>query len=184
MKQVKSSSHRVLTSFVFRPVFRLLFITVLASLLSACGWHLKGQVDLPVKYRLLDTQLQNATQTSQRWIEQNLLSNGVTLSAEAPYTLRIVSETANKRTLSVTGNAKASEYELIQSLQFLVEDQKGQVLTPIVNIESFRTLLYDADAVLGKAQEESALRQEMQKDNASKLLLRLKNLQLNPVPES
>lgn len=184
MKQLASCSNSAVVMRGSHSLFRFLFTTLLISLLSACGWHLKGQVDLPIKYRVLNTQLQTASQFSQSWIEQNLLSNGVTLSAEAPYTLRIVSESASKRTLSVTSNAKASEYELIQALQFVIEDQQGQALTPVVNIESFRTLLYDADAVLGKAQEESALRQEMQKDNASKLLLRLKNLPLTPVTES
>ncbi|MGB3665953.1 MAG: hypothetical protein WA963_03240, partial [Bermanella sp.] len=58
-------------------------ITFLASLLvflSACGFHLRGQVDLPVGLRILDLNAQLADNLTQNILRQSLLSNGVTLS--------------------------------------------------------------------------------------------------------
>ena len=47
-----------------------------------------------------------------------------------------------------------------------------------VEIKSFRTQQYDADAAIGKAQEETNMRREMKFDNANKVLLRLKALKI------
>lgn len=157
---------------------KITFLASLFVLLSACGWHLRGQVDLPLALRILDLNVTAADYTTQSALKQALLSNGVTLSAEADYQLKVLSERANKRTLAVTSNAKASEYELIQTLSFVLLDSKGQVVSDEVEIKSFRTQQYDADAAIGKAQEETNMRREMKFDNANKLLLRLKALKI------
>ncbi len=50
-----------------------------------------------------------------------------------------------------------------------------------MEVTTYRTQLYDTEAVIGKAQEEKNLRRQMKRDNASKLLQRLKNIVLKPV---
>ncbi len=149
-------------------------------MVTACGWHLRGQVELPVNLRILDLQTQAVDHTTQSIIRQALLSNGVTLSPDAPYQLVILTETSKKRTLAVTDNAKASEYELIQTLQFVLRDHEGQDLSNDIEIKSYRTLLYDATVVIAKAQEERNLRRQMKQDNANKLLRRLQKLVFMP----
>jgi len=158
-------------------------ITFLASLLvflSACGFHLRGQVDLPVGLRILDLNAQLADNLTQNILRQSLLSNGVTLSADAPYTLKILNESGDRRVLTVTSNAKASEYELIQNLTFELLDTKGNSISKAQTITSYRTLQYDASAEIGKAQEETNLRREMKQSNAYNVLLRLKAIKLPP----
>jgi LPS-assembly lipoprotein len=158
-------------------------ITFLASLLvflSACGFHLRGQVDLPVGLRILDLDAQQADTLTQNILRQSLLSNGVTLSGDAPYTLKILNESGDRRVLTVTSNAKASEYELIQNLTFELLDTKGDAVSDAQTITSYRTLQYDASAEIGKAQEEANLRREMKQSNAYNVLLRLKAIKLLP----
>tara|TARA_B100001063_G_scaffold240888_1_gene266807 strand:- start:640 stop:1143 length:504 start_codon:yes stop_codon:yes gene_type:complete len=158
-------------------------ITFLASLLvflSACGFHLRGQVDLPVGLRILDLNAQLADNLTQNILRQSLLSNGVTLSVDAPYTLKILNESGDRRVLTVTSNAKASEYELIQNLTFELLDTKGNSVSEAQTITSYRTLQYDASAEIGKAQEETNLRREMKQSNAYNVLLRLKAIKLPP----
>ena len=158
-------------------------ITFLASLLvflSACGFHLRGQVDLPVGLRILDLDAQQADTLTQNILRQSLLSNGVTLSGDAPYTLKVLNESGDRRVLTVTSNAKASEYELIQNLTFELLDTKGDAVSDAQTITSYRTLQYDASAEIGKAQEEANLRREMKQSNAYNVLLRLKAIKLLP----
>ena len=158
-------------------------ITFLASLLvflSACGFHLRGQVDLPVGLRILDLDAQQADTLTQNILRQSLLSNGVTLSGDAPYTLKVLNESGDRRVLTVTSNAKASEYELIQNLTFELLDTKGDAVSDAQTITSYRTLQYDASAEIGKAQEEANLRREMKQSNAYNVLLRLKAIKLPP----
>ena len=172
------SSKTILASFVYRPAYGLLIISLLCSLVSACGFHLRGQVDLPVGLRILNLEAQAAEAMTQNLLRQSMLSNGVTLSQDAPYTLKIISESGNRRVLSVTSNAKASEYELTQNLSFKLLNAEGEAVSEEINITSYRTLQYDADAEIGKAQEEANLRREMKQNNAYNVLMRLKAIKL------
>lgn len=155
---------------------KITFLASLLILLSACGWHLRGQVNMPVALRILDLNVSSVDFVSQNAIKQSLLSNGVTLSQDADYELRILKEESGKRTLAVTSNAKASEYELVQSLTFQLFDTDKQAISEALTVSTYQTLLYDADAEIGKAQEEQNLRIEMKQSNAYKMLLRLKNI--------
>lgn len=161
-----------------KNVIRISILTFLVTLLSACGFHLRGQVDLPVGLRILNLDAQAAETMTQNLLRQSMLSNGVTLSKDAPYTLKIISESGNRRVLSVTSNAKASEYELTQNLSFKLLDANGEAVSEELNITSYRTLQYDADAEIGKAQEEANLRREMKQNNAYNVLIRLKAIKL------
>lgn len=160
--------------------YKTLLLTALLLITTACGFHLRGQVDLPVALRILNLDAQQADPLTQNLLRQSLLSNGVTLSNDAPYTLQILNEKGDRRVLTVTSNAKASEYELIQSLSFKLLDAKGRDASDELNITTYRTLQYDASAEIGKAQEEANLRREMKQYNAYNVLLRLKAVNLKP----
>ena len=153
-------------------------LLVLTLFMVGCGWHLKGQVELPIGLRILNLDASAVSFDTQKLLKQALLSNGVTLALDAPYTLKILQDTAKKRTLAVTSNAKASEYELIQTLKFVLLDDQGEALGVPLEVVTYRTQLYDVNAVIGKAREEQNLRRQMKRDNASKLLQRLQKVSL------
>jgi LPS-assembly lipoprotein len=159
----------------------LLTVTTLAILLTACGWHLRGQVDVPVAFRILNVDVSKVDFISQNAIKQSMLSNGITLADDAPFTLVVLDEAATRRALAVTSNAKASEYELSQSLTFVLQNSEGQVVSDELEVVSYQTLQYDAEAEIGKAQEEQNLRIDMKQANAYKMLLRLKAVKLKPI---
>ncbi len=159
-------------------ILRQNILILFTLLMVGCGWHLKGQVELPIGMRILNLEASAISYDSQKLLKQALLSNGVTLAHDANYTLKIIQETAKKRTLAVTGNAKASEYELIQTLSFVLLDNEGQTLSDTLEVTTYRTQQYDVDAVIGMAQEEKNLRRQMKRDNASKLLQRLQKVSL------
>ena len=158
--------------------FKLLSIALMITITSACGWQLRGQVDIPAALRILDVNVSTVDLDSKNAIKQSLLSNGVTISQDGQYTLNIIKETSGKRTLAVTSNAKASEYELIQTLEFQLLNAEQQAVSEILTVTTYQTLLYDADAEIGKAQEEQNLRFDMKLSNAYKMLLRLKSVKL------
>jgi len=164
----------------------LITITLIA-LLSACGWHLRGQANIPPALRILDVNMAKADFTTQKLLKNAFKSNNVTISADASYKLLIVKDEAKKRTLSVSSSAKASEFELQQVLTFKLLNDEGQSLTEDLQIKSYRTQQYDADASAGKAQEEARIRRELKRDNVNKLLLKLQATkvdQLQPMVEA
>lgn len=157
----------------------ILALMIMSLLLSACGWHLRGQADIPLSLRILHVEYGAADFTTQKLLKQSLLSNGVTLAADAEYILRITEDSSDRRTLSVTDSAKASEYELLQTLSFVLLNRQGQALMQPAVLKTYRSLLYDANAAIGKAQEEANLRREMKRDNVNKLLLRLQAIKVD-----
>ena len=159
----------------------LLTVTTLTILLTACGWHLRGQVDVPVAFRILNLDVSKVDFISQNAIKQSMLGNGITISDDAKYTVVLLDEAATKRALAVTTNAKASEYELSQSLTFELQDSEGLTVSDKLEVVTYQTLEYDASAEIGKAQEEKNLRLDMKQANAYKLLLRLKAIKLKAV---
>lgn len=156
-----------------------LVYALLASLLvlTACGWQLRGQVNLPAPLRILAVENQGADKVTDNYVQQALLSNGVTISEDADYQLTLVNEKNSRRVLAVTSNAKASEYELKQSLTAQLRKGDWQ---ETIEVSSYRTQLYDAAAEIGKAQEAAELRADMRRENANRLLRRLQNLKLEP----
>ena len=157
---------------------------LIVTLLSACGWHLRGQANIPPALRILNVDMANADFTTQKLLKNALKNNNVTIASDASYKLLIVKEESKKRTLSVTSSAKASEYELLQVLTFKLLNDEGQALTENLEIKSYRTQQYDADASAGKAQEEVQIRRELKRDNVNKLLLKLQATkvdQLKPI---
>ncbi len=159
-------------------------LLLLTLVMVGCGWHLKGQVELPIGLRILNIEASAVGFDTQKLLKQAFLANGVTLALDAPYTLKILQDTAKKRTLAVKNNGKASEYELIQILSFMVLDDQDVALTSTIDVISYRTQLYDNEAVIGKAQEEKNLRRQMKRDNASKLLQRLQKVTLERTESS
>lgn len=154
------------------------------TLLTACGWHLRGQANIPPALRILDVNMASADFTTQKLLKNALKNNNVVISADASYKLVIVKDEAKKRTLSVTSSAKASEFELMQILTFKLMNDEGQALTQDLQIKSYRTQQYDANASAGKAQEETQIRRELKRDNVNKLLLKLQATkvdQLKPI---
>lgn len=164
--------------------YKALFLTFLITLTTACGWHLRGQANIPPALRILDVNMAKADFTTQKLLKNAFKNNNVTISSDASYKLVIVKEESKKRTLSVTSSAKASEYELLQVLTFKLLNDEGQALTADLEIKSYRTQQYDADASAGKAQEEVQIRRELKRDNVNKLLLKLQATkvdQLKPI---
>lgn len=141
--------------------------------LSGCGFHLRGTVDYPpaMKTTYIEGSL---TSVMVRDLRLSLEASGarVVNSADAAgATLHILSETFDRRVLSVQSNAQVSEYELIYRVQYSVTRADGAQLLAPQDIQVSRDYRYDPNQVLGSTSEESLLREEMQRD-AAQLILR------------
>lgn len=156
-----------------------IIIMLMASMLSACGFHLRGDVALAPQLARIHIQGADPYDPLVRDLTRALTSAGSTVvadPAEATAVLQIVSNSAARRVLSVQTTGKVQEYELYQTLEFRVRDAAGRELLDAQRLELTRDYLYDADDVLGKAGEEETLRRDMRRDLVRLALLRLEAL--------
>jgi LPS-assembly lipoprotein len=148
------------------------------SLLSACGFQLRGDY-------LLDDELQTLYVSSSdihgeltRLVKLSLTRNQVNVlkrsKADIPE-LRILSDKLDRRTLSLFSNGQVAEYELIYSVHYQVrftgEDAKD------FRFELYRDYQDDPNLALAKSRELALLLSEMRASAADKILRDLARIQ-------
>ena len=161
-----------LTSKRFTLMLRKLAIAVLTtSLLSACGFQLRGDYLLDDKLQTLYVSSSDVHGELTRLVKLNLSHNQVKVLhhsvVDAPE-LRIVSDKLDRRTLSLFANGQVAEYELIYSVQYYVrftgEDARK------FTFELYRDYQDDPNIALAKSRELALLLSEMRTAAADKIL--------------
>ena len=157
---------------------RLIIALLTTSLLTACGFQLRGNY-------LLDDDLQTLYVSSTdvhgeltRLVKLSLTRNQVNV-LKRPKTdipeLRIISDELDRRTLSLFSNGQVAEYELIYSVHYQVrfagEDAKD------FRFELYRDYQDDPNFALAKSRELTLLLSEMRTSGADKILRDLARIQ-------
>ena len=156
----------------------LLLLTAL--LLSACGFHLRGQVALPFESLYLDAA--NPTTPLIGELRRNLESNGVKLvdtPDQATVVLNIVFEIPDKQVLSLGGDGRVNEFRLSYRVSLRAHDQQ-QDWIPAEEIALNRDYSYDDTQVLAKEAEEALLYQGMRSDMVQQIMRRLSRAKPQP----
>ena len=157
---------------------KILTIVLCASLLTACGFKLRGDY-------LLDDELQTLYVSSSdihgeltRLVKQHLTRNQVQVLKHSKLDvpeLRIVSDKLDRRTLSVFPNGQVAEYELIYSvryqLRFTGEDAQD------FRFELYRDYQDDPNLALAKSRELSLLLSEMRVSASDRILRDMASIQ-------
>lgn len=141
-------------------------------LLSGCGFELRGKADLTFDSIFI----QGPNYTVAKDLRKALKINGVTVvnSAEdADLLLEFLSETYERRILSLSGRGRVTEFELIYNMNFRLKNAGSELWGPVQSIEGRRDFSYDDTQVLAKSYEEERLRQDMQADAVREIMRRL-----------
>ncbi|MDN3638863.1 LPS assembly lipoprotein LptE [Simiduia curdlanivorans] len=152
------------------------FIAILAAMLvlSSCGWHLRGALDLPAD--LNSIYVTGASQSLRSAIDKQLSANNIALAAnasDAQYILAISNEDTKQRTAALGSDALAAEYEYTSSANFELRRTDGTVLGAADNVQVVRSVNFDATQVLGAANESQLVKDEMTRELASQLIRRM-----------
>lgn len=147
--------------------------------LGACGFHLRGAVELPSEVRQLALE-DTATGTElMPVIKLQLRRNGITpleSSEQAKLILVVNSEDYKRRVLTVSSVGQVQEFELAYNVDYSiknVDDPGASLMRQSLSIK--RDLRFSVDEVLGKASEEARLKQDMVLAAAERILRRLPN---------
>lgn len=153
----------------------LLLITGLALLLTGCGFHLRGAVDIPPD--LEPVYIQSGGLVGQA-IGERLRGSGVSVTqvaTKAGLILRFFGQSRSSRVVAVDREGKALAYTLEFRVGFDAVDASGQQLIPEQRLTLERTFDDNPDvAVLGKQLESDIIYQDMADDAADQALLRLR----------
>lgn len=157
--------------------YAALALLLAASLLSACGFHLRGSTlydALP--FKSVYVILPDASQFGVEFM-RNLRASTTTKVLDNPKDAQVVIEIMNekktKSILSMNVQGRAREYSLGYEIMFRVRDGKNTELLVPTKITLKRTLIFSEVHALARESEEDSLYRDMQTDLVQQVLRRL-----------
>lgn len=157
----------------------LLPVFVLSLLIQACtagnGFHLRNKVDLPPLVRHLELQGVSSETGLALALEDALEEAGGSIQKTAPAKLVISNFHDDKRVTAYTKERKAREYLVYLKFNYALQ-LPGKEAEQIGRITLDRAFIYDANYALGKDEELNKIREDLQKDAARLILLRLQSI--------
>jgi LPS-assembly lipoprotein len=146
---------------------------LLALLLAACGFHLRGAADMPFDTLFVP----GATGGIALELKRNIQSGSATRVVDDPKAaeaqLLFSEETRTKEILALSSAGRVREYRLIYRVGFRVGDGKGGDFVPPSTVTLTRDVTYDDAVALAKETEERQLFRDMQADMVQQIMRRI-----------
>ena len=154
---------------------RLVWLGLLSIALSACGFHLRGQFNLPPM--LQPIAVTGTVASLEARVSAGIQRMGGAISADAPMQLHLTREAITRQTSTVDRLAKAAEYTLFYELNYQLKYASGVPAQPERSIRLQRTYQFDNTRIVGKFDEEATLQEDMRQQAIAQLLTQLSRLQ-------
>jgi len=140
---------------------------VFPLLLSACGFHLRGMVDVPEWLNNVAIIIKNNDQQLDNILKSQLEGYHIQVNsdpAQAHYWLIINQNEFRRQIISVGASTNPRQYNLILLIEFMLQTQKGQIIKAPKQIHITRQVTINNDRILGSNDEEIILLGEMKRD--------------------
>jgi LPS-assembly lipoprotein len=155
---------------------RLALATICTAALSACGFKLRGSVNLPFnalfsglpENSLLAAELHRAIEGA----GAKVITESIKLNA-AQVILDSLQDLREKVVLGQNVSGQVKEFQLRVRYRFRLRDQQGRELIPETELLLQREISYSEATALAKESEEAGLYRNMQSDIVQQVLRRL-----------
>jgi LPS-assembly lipoprotein len=158
---------------------RVLTLLVLTALLSSgCGYHLRGEANLPPEMQKTQLIIDDEYSTLARRLRVMLERSGVEFVAaeQATAVLEIPQNRIVTEVLTIADNARVREYRVTATLKFRLTDTRGQELIGWQTLRQSREISFDEQRILASSREQEYLREDLAETMAQLLVARLESL--------
>lgn len=153
-----------------------LFLILLVSIISGCGFHLRGNVNLGDSFKQMYVASDNPYGVITLQLKQILGHSGVDLEDNPGpqiITLSLKNERYRTTTFSQSASAKTTQYTLILDLDYTLTNNKGDILYGPKTISTQANYTVNQDAVLTTSTQEDITRTSLQRQAVYLLLQQL-----------
>lgn len=161
---------------------RTTIVLTLSLMVSACGFHLRGNYLLPEELHEISLTSFDQYSDLTRNVQKQLRMNGIRQVAPTTVTpsLDLISESLGERTLSLYQNSRAAEKELTYSVRYsvLIPEHDIKTYTTTVN----RNYLDNPLTALAKSVERDMIEDEMRTQAAEQILRQMARLKADDQP--
>lgn len=151
-------------------------LLLLICLLSACGFHLRGMVDIPQWLNNVAIISHDDSKELVSLLKSQLEGYKIDVRpdpAQANYWLVINSSSLQQQIVSVGASTNPRQYQLILTIEFMLQTVKGQIIQAPRQVIVSRQLTVNNDRILGSNEEETILISEMRHDAVIQIINRL-----------
>jgi LPS-assembly lipoprotein len=160
---------------VKRSVINIAFVAMCLSVVTACGFQLRGAYTFPFQTATIESPKAAPEFTEQ--LRRTILTQGqvkIVEAKEKPQArIRILEVFSDKRILSLSSGGKVREFVLEQRIKFDVVDEGERALLEETTIATTRDFSFSDAQALAKEGEERILRADMQTDLIAQMLRQL-----------
>jgi len=152
---------------------RAAILLLLATLLlSACGYRLQGQAELPAAMDMTVIETGDPYSHFVRRLTILLEQNGARVVDQgvSAARLEIPLNQVQKEILSIGGTARVREFKVVHRVRYRLVDADGNVLVPEQFLEQSRVISFDEQDILAAIREEEFLREELAETLARQVL--------------
>jgi LPS-assembly lipoprotein len=159
-----------------RVLTLLLMLTALLS--SGCGYHLRGEANLPPEMQKTQLIINDEYSTLARRLRVMLERSGVEFvaAAQATAVLEIPQNRIVTEVLTIADNARVREYRVTATLRFRLTDTRGQELIGWQTLRQSREISFDEQRILASSREQEYLREDLAETMAQLLVARLESI--------
>lgn len=147
-----------------------------ALLLSSCGFHLRGVLDMPNWLTDVSIVIQKAHRDLSPELKEQLEVYHIRVlpnRKNAHYLLVIEQDIEEQNITSVSSSTTPRQYQMTYAILFKLQDAKGKDIIPLSKVTATRQVTINSDRILGSNYEETLLLREMRHDAIIQILDRL-----------
>ncbi len=150
--------------------------TLFLCLLSGCGFHLRGQMDLPPWLNHVAIILQQGHRDLTPLLKNQLEAYHLSVTdspLQATYWLVIEHDAISQNITSISSSTTPRQYQLLYTVTFKLQRANKEDILPSSRIEVTRQVTINSDRILGSNQEEALLEAEMRQDAVLQIMNRI-----------
>jgi len=152
---------------------RILSAVFIAFMLTGCGFHLRGVVDLPKWLDNVFIISSDQQRDLSSMLKNQLEAYKIHISADpdtADYWLYIEDDIFHQQIASVSSSTTPRQYQMVYNVRFRLVETKGREIIPSRQVSVTRQVTINNDRILGSNDEESITKNEMRRDAASLII--------------
>ena len=156
---------------------RSILIGIIFTCVTGCGFHLRGQLDLPTWLEQIEVVNQHVHRDLNLAVKNVLQSNithQVALASSEQKWLILEKDTLVQHVSSISSGTTARQYQLIYTVQFRVEAAQQKITYESQTVTVTRQLTVNSERILGSSDEQQTLENEMRQEAAWLILDRLR----------
>jgi len=156
-------------------LFRIPLLLALVLLLGACGFHLRGNANLPAGMQQVHLDAKGDSYFKRQLTRALEVSGATVVDESGPgiAELRVPQARFSRESLTAGGYLRITEASVRYKVRFDVRDGDGAVLVPEQSIEMSREYSYDASNSVGNSAQVEALQHGLNDDMVQAIMFRL-----------